>query len=358
MKRLLTLLAILPLTIFGQIPQWTKDAYREENYPPCTWYTGFVYNQLKQGADISAALKALERDAQSRLTEGIITKVESEVTSEKSSSTHDDSEALTADFRQAVRTTTSVITIKCEVKSYYDPATGTIYAFAAVRHSDLANYYQKQINLNLSKVNVALVLVDQLVTAGKKMSASRQCETVKKTLDSLGYYQNLLIAVNPNVDLQSKRIDSLKYKVNQLLIDLEQSTLVYVNCKYQFMGGTDDAFIEDPCIICNIIKQALSENGCSIVDNSEEADYELTLTAYTTQRSDGSGTYGIISYYANVQGGLYSSLTRKKMANFNFLNEPDAYAAGKSAVDAATKAFKLPSLKNKIMEKILPQIKG
>jgi hypothetical protein len=43
--------------------------------------------------------------------------------------------------------------------------------------------------------------------------------------------------------------------------------------------------------------------------------------------------------------------------DFSILNDPEAYSAGRSAEDAATKAFKLPELKEKVLGKILPKIK-
>jgi hypothetical protein len=46
--------------------------------------------------------------------------------------------------------------VKSEVKSYYEPSTGTLYALAVVRRADLAAYYQKQIDLDLNKVETAL----------------------------------------------------------------------------------------------------------------------------------------------------------------------------------------------------------
>jgi hypothetical protein len=248
-----------------------------------------------------------------------------------------------------------------EVRSFHDPADGTLYAFASVRRADLAAFYRKQINLDLNKVETALVIAEQLAAAGKKMSAFRKCSEAEKLFAGVTLYQDLLAAVNAGADedaLQTGRSRELQQTIAQALIKLEQSTFVYVDCQYEYRGYTDDAFSSDPGFICDIVKQALSENECSVVDDDTEADYALTLVAGTTQRSDGSGAHGIISYYANVKGSLYNRMTKKKTVDFSILNDPDAYAAGKSAEIAATKAFKLPELREKILEKILPKIKN
>jgi hypothetical protein len=368
MKKLLWMLcALLSLPVYGQMdaPLWIQDIYREQNYPAEHWYTGFSRDRLKAGAIAGAALKTLERDAQNQLAESIIVNIEGATQVENTSvaiqTGNKSAEQITTGYRQAVRTATAATTVKSEVKSYHDPASGTLYAFAAVRRTDLAAYYQKQINNDLNRVDVALETAEQLVAAGKKMSAFRQCGTAKKTLDGIAHYQDLLTAVDATASadaLQQDRSAALQHTLNRKLITLEQSTFVFINCKYEHKGRKDDAFDDNPGIICDIISQALSENDCSPVDDPAEADYELTLTASTTQRSDGSGAYAIISYYANVKGSLYNRLTQKKTADFSILNDPDAYSAGKSPQDAAMKAFKLPALKNRILEKILPKIKN
>lgn len=360
--------AWLPSVLYGQAtaPMWTQDDYRETNYPADQWYVGFVRDKLKADDDIDELLKTLERNAQNQLAESIIVKIEGNTQVENASrnvqSGDNSEEQITVDYRQALRTATAATTVKSEVKSYYEPSTETLYAFAAVRQADLAAFYQKQIDLDLNRVETALSISEQLMAAGKKMSAFRKCEEASKLFVDVALYQDLLAAVNAgagNESIQIARSNELQQTIAQTLINLEQSTFVYVNCLYEFKGRKDDdAFSEDPGIICDVVKQALSENGCSIVDDKVEADYTLTFTAYTTQRSDGSGSRGIVSYYANVKGILYNHLTQKKTADFAILNDSDAYAAGKTPEIAATKAFKLPTLKQKILDNILPKIKN
>jgi hypothetical protein len=365
---LIAILAGLPLGVFGQTattPLWTQDVYRDLNYPASEWYIGFVRDKLKAGTETGKALKALERDAQNQLAESIIVKIEGatqvEHASQSVQSGNDRRELIISDYQQAVKTATTATTVKSEMKSHCDPSSGTLFAFAAVRRADLAAFYQKQINLDLNKVETALAIAEQLATAGKKMNAFRQCDEAKKLFDNITLCQNLLVAVNADADenaLQTERSKELQQTVSQVLINLEQSTFVYVDCQYEYKDYKDDAFSSDPGIICDIVKQALSENECSVVDDDANADYTLTLIASTTQRSDGSGAHGIITYYANVKGSLYNHRTKKKIVDFAVLNDPDAYAAGKSPEIAATKAFKLPALKEKILEKILPKIKN
>jgi hypothetical protein len=367
MKRFLLLLFVgLSLTAYGQsLPDWTEEAWRDRYYPADQWYTGFVRERLLSGEDAGRMLRALEVSARNQLAESIIIKIEGNTTVEDRSIQQqvggNRSEAISTQYLQAVRTATSATAVRMEVKSYRDPSTGMLYAFAAARRSDLAAFYRQQINVDLNKVESTLSVSEQLVAAGKKMQARRQCAQAQQTLSGITSYQDLLTAVDAGSDeyaLQMERTNGLRRTIAQQLIDLEQSTLVYLDCTYEFKGYKDDAFNSDPGIFRDIIAQALSENGCSITDEKAGADYELTLTTSTTCRSDGKDRYGIISYYANVKGTLINLLTGKKLVDFSFLNDPDAYAAGKSPEAAATKAFKLPELRDKVLGKVLVKIKN
>ncbi|MDR2563795.1 MAG: hypothetical protein LBC98_07615, partial [Prevotellaceae bacterium] len=197
-KTALVFFLTLPLFAFGQMPQWTQNAWRENAFPASEYYTGFVRDKLQSAAGIGNALKTLDRDAQNQLAESIIVNIEGDTRTVTASSSiergNTSAEMVITDYRQAIQTATRATTVKCEVKSYHDTETGMIYAFAVVRRADLAAYYTKQINVDLNKVEVALGTAEQLVAAGKKMSARRQCLTAKSVLEGIAYSQDLLTA--------------------------------------------------------------------------------------------------------------------------------------------------------------------
>ena len=360
------LLILLPLVVSGsEPPAWTQSAHRQQNYPAKDWYTGFAFDKLKPGANATTALEALKKNALNEMSERIIVTVKSTTnltttTLQRQSGTSN-IEEITKDYRQALQTATSATTVKTEVLSFHNTATGEIYAFAAVRRSDLANFYRRQLNVDLSKAETAVAVSEQLVAANKKMSAKRKVEEARKTLADVYSCIDLLAAVSTDSDqseLQIERTSDLLRTVEQLLIDLEQSTFIYMSCSYEKRSAKDDAFSSDPGILCDIIAQALSENDCSITDNKDEADYELTLITSTTQRSDGKNAqFPVISYYANAKGSLYNRATKKKVVDFTFLNDAALYETGRTPEDAATRAFKLPEMRSKVLEKILPKIK-
>ncbi|MCL2597044.1 MAG: hypothetical protein FWD66_05175 [Paludibacter sp.] len=358
MKKLagLILLTTFSLITFAQgQPNWMDENFRSTNFPKTEYFTGFAKNSVENAQTAQKVTDATKLQAQENLTQEIRLEISSTTQSSLSSQTVNDKYDEQESFENKAFTQTNAEITGLKSQTWYDSTTKMVYAFVYASKSDLTAYYQKQIDNSLSSVEVDLKNIEQMIAAGKKMSARRQCETAKMTLGGISYYMDLLSAIDAkNANFQTKNYSDLQQTVNQMLIDLEQSTFVFVDCKYEFKGNENDAFDQDPAILCDIVKQALSENECSMVQTPDEADYELMLIASTTQRSDGA----IISYYANVKGTLFNRLTKKKTVDFSILNDPAAYAVGKTPEIAATKAFKLPALKNKILEKILPKIKN
>ncbi|MDR1170791.1 MAG: hypothetical protein LBK97_08170 [Prevotellaceae bacterium] len=369
MKTIINLLVVPSVCILfsfavsaqGTAPVWLNPEVRNMQYPPETYYTGYSECSAANGEGQEKVLNRAKQTAVGELSERVRVTVNTQKSSiDASISGSDIEERILSEFTSTINTASQTEIVGSQVQTHYNARSNTAYAFAYVSKAGLIDYYRKQINLDLNSVDLELEISMQLIALGKKISASQNCSEIRGVFDNILNCQKILIAVGADKDaLQIERSKSLQQQVSQLLLSLEQSTYVYVDCRFERKGGVHDAFSSDPGIICDIVKQAISENDCSVTDNKAEADYELTLIASTTQRSDGTGnSYGIISYYANVKGTLYNRIVEKKTADFIILNDPEAYAAGKSPEAAATKAFKLPALKNRILEKILPKIKN
>ena len=362
----LTVASVVSLLLFpcaalaqGNAPLWLDGDVRNMQYPKDRYYSGFSEVAVSQGESQETALDRAKQRAVGELSDRVRVVVNIEKTqTDLSIQGSDMDELFRSKFITVVQTGSLTEVTGSKVDSWYDSRTRTAYAFAYVSRAQLASYYRAQVNTDLNRVETAIGVADELTAAGKKMSARRKIDEARTLLADVTFYRKLLTAADPQAEessLQTRRSNDLTRTVERLLAQLEQSTLVYMECRHEFKNYRDDAFGSDPGILCDIIAQALTENECSITDNREEADYELTLITSTTQRSDGQGN-NLLSYYANVKGSLYNRMTQKKTAEFSFLNDPDAYAVGRTPEDAATKAFKLPELKDKVMEKILPKI--
>lgn len=251
-----------------------------------------------------------------------------------------------------------IITAGVEVRSYYDPSSNMGYAFAFVEKERLGEYYKNQIDLMLQRIVSIFESVDELVRVGKKIPAREKCTESMNVLKEIEQYRVLYSAVMGSNDaaLQTDRYMTMLRLTEQKMLMLEQSTRIYVTCTWD--GKDYPEYDGQAVVVEDLVKQSLSQQECSIVDHSDSADFVLTMTASTNQRSDGSDAYGIISYYANVRGVLKNCHTNKTVASFVILNDPHVYSAGKTDAVAISKAFKLQSLQDEIMNAIMPKIKN
>jgi hypothetical protein len=76
-------------------------------------------------------------------------------------------ETINRIFAETVKVTASAELINTFTDSYHDSNKKKIYAFAAVKKSDLANYYAQMIYLNLNEAIHGIALSRQLIELGK-----------------------------------------------------------------------------------------------------------------------------------------------------------------------------------------------
>ncbi len=354
----------MPISTWAQsiVPDWTMDGYRESNYPNELYYTGFVIERIAADASLADELKKIEDAARNSMAESIIVQIQSNAqlitqrTSQQSGGHF--SEQIVSSYKQQISTSTNAKTAGVEVRSYYDPLSNMGYAFAFVEKARLGEYYKNQIELMLQRTASILESVDELVRVGKKIPAREKCTEGINVLEEIEQYRTLYSVVIGANDaaLQTDKYMTIQRLTEQKMLALEQSTRVYVTCTWNSKDYPE--YDGQAIVVEDLVKQSLSRQECSIVDDSGSADFVLTMTASTTQRSDGSDAYGIISYYANVQGVLKNCHTNKTVASFVILNDPHAYSAGKTDAVAISKAFKLQSLQNVIMNAIMPKIRN
>jgi len=366
MKRFLVLLCtILPLAVCAQLQQWTQAEHRQRNYPSSEWYTGFDRRQLRAGEDVQVALRNLEASARNALSESIIVAVDAtsrvliESVQRQADGRRDEVE--TTGFEQAIQTATTSTLVRTEVRTHHDPRSGMIYAFVAVRRADLSRFYIRQINTDLNRVEIAIGAAEGMVEAGQRMAAERRIEEANNILSAVSFYRSLLIAVDSRAceehDMQTPRFNELSRTIEQLLISLRRSTLVYVRSSFEFNGAQHDAFQRDPGIFPTVIKRALEQNNVTITANEADADFILTLVTSTSRRSErrADQPHSIDSFFANASGTLFNRRTNRQVATFS---ERVTAATGQTPELMATRAFNGTELKNAVLEAILPEIRN
>ena len=346
------------------IPAWLDGSYRELKYPANEWYCSFVEAPLEKNADVGCDLKNLELEARKQLSENIIVNISSNSylsnASRSVESGNESSETIYREYFDEIRSTSSATIVKTDIQTWHDAKGRRIYAFACVKRKDLINYYNNKVGMELERGELMLQNVELLASVGKKVTAKEKCFELNQNLKKIDPLFDLLIAVNDTPISESKlqeRFKQLKGKVSEQLLALEHSICVYIKSEYRLSGDENDAFSSDPLLLKKILEQILSDNGCSIVSSADNADFQLELITSTSLRSKlAPNGFGVLSYYADVEGELININTRKSVSSFSFYKDPDLYSAGSSAKDAATRAFKKEALRNKIIEKILPII--
>ena len=276
---------LIPFGSYAQqriAPQWLNDGWRSANYPQSVWFTGFAQDGLKAGENEAAATRRVEQDARNKLSENISSRLTSasrnETSSNRVSSGTQSKEVVERSYGQIIQTSTSAEVVKTELYPYHDVANKRVYAFAAVKKSSLAAYYASMIESGLTEAERGLELAKQSMELGKK-DAGEKLSAGKAKIASLGYYRDLLIAVDGQKGLeqaQNDRVTALLKEIEALSVDVEDAARVYVT-------GTETILGESASIIIPALKGILNDNGCRIVESEGEAGYVLKIEAKACQ---------------------------------------------------------------------------
>jgi hypothetical protein len=338
------------VTAQGSAPVWLDSDVRSLEYPQETYYSGFAEIAVAQGEGQEKALNRAKQAATGELSERVRVTVNSNKTSAAVSlSGSDIEEQIRSKFSSIIQTTSQTEVTGSKVETWYDSRTRTAYAFAYVSRAELAKYYQNQVSLHLNKVEGALSTASELLEKGYKMKARKQCESVVEAFAKVAYAQDLLTAINEQVDdaaLQQQRSEHLRNALIQTLTDLENSIYIYVECK-ETVNSEEVVYIADK------LPGLLTENDCqcNFTDMEDQADYVIKVNAYLARCTDAVG--GTVFCYADAAVSLYNVRTQKTLKPK--IDEAKGGWTGKNYAKAAEEAF--DELAKKIAGKLVPLMK-
>ena len=282
---LLILLLALPVLAQNSSPQWLDESWRASRYPSTEWYTGFATDRISKGQPDSKAYESVEKTAQAKLSESIVVTVQGTSTLQTSSKQTQTGETISRDYGQTIKTASTAVLAKVEVKSHYDKKSGNIYAFAAVRKKDLAAYYRSSINFLLSFAEKEFALAEQQASQGRKKAALDKIQAIEDTLKSVGYWGSFLQKVENDNSYHEHEI-ALWKKAGDLKMQLQNGTSVYLNI-------TGDDSLE-------ALGAEMQEKGCncSISEKEEDADYTVAIKSKLNNCTE-SGN-GLVFCYATA----------------------------------------------------------
>jgi len=337
---MLVLLLLLALPIFAQgiAPEWVDESWRSSRYPKSEWFTGFATDRVEIGQPGSKAYEAVEKNAQSKLSESIVVTIQGSSAVQTSSRQTQKGETINTNYDQSVKTVSNAILAKVDTKSYFDKKSGYIYGFAVVRKQDLAEFYSAKINGLFSFAESELTIASQLAEVGKKKNAWNKIKVIEDSLLMVNYWENLLQTVVSKTNTNS-RITEIMQRINAAKIALENSASIYLN-----VSGSEYVRDELPAM--------MQEKGCncSIAETEAEADYAITVKALLSRCNKAANEQ--VYCWANATVSVFNSKTKKK-TNVKIPEAKGGWTEGDTA-KATEESFKV--LTENLAQQILKEM--
>lgn len=324
--------------------QLANDNWRAMTFPQNEWAVGFSQLSVTPSVNLTTATQRATESARSELAKNISMRIETASRSEVFSSLTQGREFLAREYGQVINTFTTAEVSRVEIRHHHDQATNIVYVLAAVKWSQLADYYASIIESNLSDAESALGLAAQSAQYGKVKEHADRLAEAKKKVDAVPLYRHLLIAVDPQGGLkraQNDRADKILKQINSASVAGESLMMVFVTGKETILG-------EDVEIIIPAVTAILNENNIRITENREEAGYILTITARTHNASSDSR----YSYSeSNVRVVLRNTKTNKDEVTTSFTGPREGQFDARTAAEAAFKAA-VPEVWKRLQGKI------
>ena len=306
-KNLLTSLfcwAMATVAAFAQMPPtWCDHDLRRIDYPDSEYFTGYAEGAPTGSERQEVATQRLKDAARVEALSTIRVYVKNNTTNNALSQTLRSSEGT---FRQSIREFTSSTTTSVDMKipglqveAWRDPQTGTIYAFAYVKKSTLIRQLEKQITVALTKVEMSLDQVDQLIATGQKLQARSAAEKALPLFAEVDEAQKLLVAVDSDATEETLMLSEtrqLQQRLMAMVAQLKNALAICLKADAKIFNTAYPALQEE-------LKGALSPLGCNFVTDPSTADWIINISA-TAREYNKVATGNINTYFAYVDATI------------------------------------------------------
>jgi hypothetical protein len=340
-------------------PCWRNETCRLNSYSEDEWYIGFVEDTLGYKTNTTESRSMLEQYARSKMVESIRMAVSSQTEIETKSESYYkngfSNETINKIFVGTIKVTAGTEVVNTFTDSYHDSGKKKIYAFAAVRKSDLAVYYAQMIELSLNEAIHGIVLSKQLVEFGKRNEAFIKLSEVKKIIESTAQYRALLLTVDTKTGIersQSEHANKLFKEITTVIADAAVVNAEVVEAKniaIVFVTGMESIRRRKLNIIVSSLQAILNAHDVRITENQYEADYIIKIDANACNlRANNNFHYAnacvkmVLTNAKTNINEVVTSITGPKEGGFSVQN------AGEKAFNSA-----VPDVWAKIKDKIL-----
>ncbi|MBO7652379.1 MAG: hypothetical protein J6S84_06695 [Bacteroidales bacterium] len=296
-KNLLIILLLQPLFAISQIPpDWWEPASRQLHYPKDEWYVGFVTGEQQSGESLDNAYARLKDEARVEAVSSIRMSIEKEMSNSSrsellQSSTQFD-ERITEVFESKTHISVELEVAGLKIEAWQNPKTMDIGAFAYVSRKELIRKTEKQITVTLTKIEMAIDNVGQMVEAGQKMKAREAAKNALPLFAEVEQSQKLLLYIDDDTEsLQLDEMHSLQQKLLNICTTLQHGLKLYIKCS-AVLGDAPFSTLQKE------LQANLSDVGCEFVQDSSIADWSVYVNANTRDYNtvDYGGVKAFTSY--------------------------------------------------------------
>lgn len=289
---------------FAQMPPtWSDYDMRQLEYPDREYFTGYAEGAPMTGERQEVATQRLKDAARVEAVSTIRVHITNQSTNDMVSQQLSNMEG---EFWNVMNTFASSTTTSVDMKipglqidAWRNPQTGTIYAFAYVKKSTLIRQLEKQITVALTKVEISLDQVDQLIATGQKLQARSAAEKALPLFAEVDEVQKLLVAVDADATEETLMLNEtrqLQQRLMAMVTQLKNALTICIKVHATAFESTYPALQEE-------LKGALSQLGCNFVTDPSTADWVIDISA-TAREYNKVETGNINTYFAYVDATI------------------------------------------------------
>ena len=288
--------AMTAVSAFAQMPPtWSDYDMRQLEYPDSEYFTGYAEGAPMTGERQEMATQRLKDaarvEAVSTIRVHITNQSTNDLISQQLSNMEGEFWNVMNTFTSSTTTTVDMKIPGLQIEAWRDPQTGSIYAFAYVKKSTLIRQLEKQITVALTKVEMSLDQVDQLIATGQKLQARSAAEKALPLFAEVDEAQKLLAAVDVDATEETLMLNEtrqLQQRLMAMVAHLKNALTICIQCDASIFGTNYPT-------LSSTLQGHLSKLGCNFVSDPSVADWVVVIQAsareYSTVLTGNIATY-------------------------------------------------------------------
>ena len=197
-------------------------------------------------------------------------------------------------YSSSRRFTTNLDLKLAKTESHTDMVTGKVFVIAYINKQEACQYYEKELQMLLSKTNNAFQIAEDYVQQGFKPKAKTE---LQQALDELDLSEELFFWFNifgfPELELGQylAQVHQVEQNLKSKIAELEYGTTYCVICTAELFGEPYPRLEKE-------VKGQLSASGYNFTDEPASADYVIYVEAVAREynKADVAGTSVYFAY--------------------------------------------------------------